>query len=76
MMVLEQRLRKQRTRVRLLEVDLYPPTSPPTSPPPAPPTTPPLPEIPPLTPEEKQELESLPMPDPMEELERRLGLST
>jgi hypothetical protein len=36
----------------------------------------PLPEIPMLTPEEIAELESLPMPDPVLELEHRLGLST
>jgi hypothetical protein len=37
----------------------------------------PMPELPPpLTPEEMQELRELPMPDPLEELEHRLGLST
>ncbi len=36
-----------------------------------------LPEVPPpLTPEEIAELRELPMPDPVLELERRLGLST
>jgi hypothetical protein len=34
-----------------------------------------LPEIPQLTPEERAVLENLPMPDPVMELERRLGLS-
>lgn len=31
---------------------------------------------PPLTPEEIEELRALPMPDPLEEIEARLGLST
>ena len=35
---------------------------------------PPLP--PPLTPEEIRELEATPMPDPLEEIEHRLGMST
>lgn len=44
-------------------------------------TTPPPPEVtevlpPPLTPEEIEELASLPMPDPLAEIESRLGLST
>lgn len=36
-----------------------------------------LPEVPPpLTPEEIAELKGLPMPDPVEEISHRLGLST
>jgi hypothetical protein len=82
MMVLEQQLTLQRERVTQLERSLYPevtvtiPLAPPVGPEQTPPTTPPSPEIPPLTPEQRLELENQKMPDPVEELERRLGLST
>lgn len=40
-------------------------------------TMPPELELPPpLTPEEIEELKAMPMPDPLEEIEYRLGLST
>ena len=40
------------------------------------PTPPELELPPPLTPEEIEELKAMPMPDPLEEIEYRLGLST
>lgn len=41
-----------------------------------PPMVEPKPVPPPLTPEEIEEIRALPMPDPLEEIEHRLGLST
>lgn len=77
----ERILRLQAERLRLLHllehpaqpVSLLPSGSPiPTSVP-----TPPELELPPpLTPEEIEELRQQPMPDPLEEIEYRLGLST
>ena len=72
---------KRAVKVRRLQLEYLhlleslQPQPPPESP--SPEVTELVPEMPPpLTPEEIAELQSLPMPDPLEEIEHRLGLST
>lgn len=76
----DQRLRVIRLEQRvhpLLQVALPSLESPPLRPDSLPATPDSLPEVPPpLTPEEIAELKGLPMPDPVQEIEHRLGLST
>ena len=64
-----------RLRVEMLEL-LEQLEHPPLLSPPLPPGTPEPLDFPPLTEAEIQELRDLPMPDPLEEIEARLGLST
>lgn len=64
-----------RLRVEMLEL-LEALEHPPLLSPPLPPETPEPLDFPPLTEAEMQELRDLPMPDPLEEIEARLGLST
>lgn len=66
-----------RQLVQVLQLLEHPPL---LEPQPQPPAPEPMPRVlglpPPLTPEEIAALQEEPMPDPMEEIEHRLGLST
>lgn len=77
----EEQLRLRLEMLQLMEKLEHPlllvPQPPSDSPTPISEPTPPLPEPPPpLTEEEKAELMAQPMPDPLEEIEQRLGLWT